>query len=143
MYALVFDKADVPIGRLAVFALLATFAFTVTTLLWDPIRRFGGWLLLPLGQNALTAYSVHVFVVAATTKLTITVFGARQPSALWATALAVAGVAFVWAFVRLEPKAKERLKAVLTAPAAPGRYDSGLKPAASEDKPAPKDMVLT
>ena len=104
LYALAFDKPDLPVGRLAVFALLAVVAFALTTELWTPILRASGWLLLPLGQNALTAYSVHIFVVAVSVKLTDTALSDVSSRELVDTALQILGVGLVWLFVRFEPK---------------------------------------
>jgi hypothetical protein len=102
LHALAFDKPDLPVGRLVVFALLGVVAFTLTTELWTPIVKASGWLLLPLGQNALTAYSVHIFIVAVAVKLTDTVLDV-QPRELVDTALQVIGLGLVWLFVRFEP----------------------------------------
>ena len=59
-----FGKLDLRIGRLLVFAGFFVFAFASVTVAWGPIRRALGWLLLPLGQDALSAYILHLFVVA-------------------------------------------------------------------------------
>ena len=102
LYALGFDKADVPIGRLMAFALFATFTFALLTLAWQPVRSATGWLLLPLGQNALTAYSLHIFLVVLTTALTARFFdGELSPGV--STAIQVAGVLIVWLVVKFEP----------------------------------------
>jgi hypothetical protein len=116
---LVYDKPDVAIGRLAVCVVLGTVAFSLTTLLWQPIRRATAWLLLPLGQNALAAYSLHLFVVALTTKLTLELYGADTPARLYSTALQIAGVLLVWAVVRCEPGLRTRLGAALARPQSP------------------------
>ena len=36
--------------------------FLATAELWPTIRRWLGWLVLPLGQNALFAYALHIFL---------------------------------------------------------------------------------
>jgi hypothetical protein len=110
LYDLAFDKPDVPIGRLVVFVLLATLAFALTTMFWEPVKRLTGWLLLPLGQNALTAYSLHIFLVAITTKLTLDVIRDRWPDEAVSTVLQVTGVMLVWLIVYMEPGVKETLK---------------------------------
>jgi hypothetical protein len=96
LFALAFDKPDLPAGRLVVFAALAVFAFAMTTEFWEPIRRATGWLLLPLGQNALAAYSVHLFVVAATVKLGE---GLGTSSQAANTAIQAGGLMLVWLLV--------------------------------------------
>ena len=105
-----YDKPDVPVGRLVVFALLATVSLTLTTVFWGPVRKFTGWLLLPLGQNALFAYSIHIFIVAVTTKLTLELFGSDTSPVLFNTALQTAGVMVVWLIVVLEPEGRARLR---------------------------------
>jgi hypothetical protein len=113
--SLVYAKPDVPVGRLAVFVLLATFALTVTTLLWQPIQRATGWLLLPLGQNALAAYSVHIFFVAAFAKLTMSAYGDEAVPIAVNTALQTTGIVLVWLVIHLEPDLSKRLKASVVA----------------------------
>jgi hypothetical protein len=98
------DKADVRIGRLLVFAVVAGFASSVVTLGWVPIKRALGWLLLPLGQRSLTAYSVHVFVVAALGWITANLWRRAPQSSLDTTLLQLLGVGVVWAWVRLAPR---------------------------------------
>ncbi|MFN8558352.1 MAG: OpgC domain-containing protein [Dehalococcoidia bacterium] len=61
--ALIFDKAQVRIGRMVVFAGLFVFAYALLTLAWTPIRRTVGWFLLPLGHHALAAYALHIYLV--------------------------------------------------------------------------------
>jgi hypothetical protein len=109
LFTLAFDKPDMPIGRLVVFALLAIFSYALTTLFWSPIRRFTGWLLLPLGQNALTAYAVHIYLVAVTTWITIHMIQNRGPEDVVSTLMQIGGVLFVWLFVRYEPGVREQL----------------------------------
>src|SRR5579884_3630889 len=58
----VFGKADLRAGRLAVFGLVFGVFFLGVTEWWPALRRWVGWLVLPLGQNALFAYSVHVLI---------------------------------------------------------------------------------
>jgi hypothetical protein len=65
--------------------------------------------LLPLGQNALSAYSIHIFIVAFTTKMTLELFGSDTPPVLFNTALQTVGVLVVWLIVVSEPEGKARL----------------------------------
>ncbi len=55
-----FSKPALPFGRLMADVIVFQFAFLAVTLLWKPIKRVMGWFLLPLGQNALYSYTVHV-----------------------------------------------------------------------------------
>jgi hypothetical protein len=103
----VFNKPDLQIGRLIVFFFLAIFAFAMTTVCWEPIRKATGWLLLPLGQNALTAYSIHVFLVAFVVYFRPEVVG--DPTKLVNTLIQLTGVVIVWGMVVLEPAIKGKL----------------------------------
>ena len=58
-----YDKASLGIGRLAAFASVAVLIYAVLTACWLPIERAVGWLLIPLGQASLYAYTVHLFVI--------------------------------------------------------------------------------
>ena len=57
-----FAKGDVRPGRALTSLVVFGFLFSLTTQFWRPIRRGLGWLLVPLGQNALYAYSAHVML---------------------------------------------------------------------------------
>lgn len=59
-----FVKSAVAPGRLVVGLVFFSFAYLLVTLGWKPLRWVLGWLLLPLGQNALYAYTIHVGVIA-------------------------------------------------------------------------------
>jgi enterochelin esterase-like enzyme len=139
LYKLAFDKANLPAGRLLVFALLAAFSFTAMTVFWDPVKRFTGWLLLPLGQNALTAYSVHVFLVAITTKLSLTLLSARSGTSLSSTSIQIAGIAAVWLIVVYEPRVRLALRRGVSPQTAAARV-GGLSPANSIDAIYHEDM---
>ncbi len=62
---ILFDKDDAAIGRLAVLTLVSIASYAVVTYVWRPIALVAGRALLPLGQRALVAYSIHLFIVAA------------------------------------------------------------------------------
>jgi hypothetical protein len=119
-----FGKVDLRIGRLLVFAGFFTFAFALVTHAWAPIRRALGWLLLPLGQDALSAYILHLFVVALAGKVRPLVFGTIQATPLENTIFQIAGIAFIWAAIVLRPIGLTHLHAWLakaTALLAAGR----------------------
>lgn len=59
-----FFKNTLAPGRLIASFIVFQFAFLATTLFWKPIQAALGWLLLPLGQNALYAYTMHVIIIA-------------------------------------------------------------------------------
>lgn len=58
-----FEKSSVGPGRIVAFAIVFQFAYLVVTMFWQPVRAAVGSILLPLGQNALYAYTVHVVVI--------------------------------------------------------------------------------
>jgi enterochelin esterase-like enzyme len=64
LVVLLFGKGDLRPGRLLAFALVFAFGYLLVDRLWRPLHAALGWLLLPLGQHALYAYSVHVVCVA-------------------------------------------------------------------------------
>ena len=123
--AVFFDKADVPAGRLLAFALFGGCAFLLAGLAWRPIQATLGWLLLPLGQNALTAYSLHLFVVLAAWKLSDVV--AVEWSPVLVTAYQLAAVLAVWAIIRGEARWKlhrQQRQAVASAEAGLAQADT-------------------
>jgi len=95
-----FSKSDLRIGRLIVFACLAAFSFSLVTLGWQRVERLTGWLLLPLGQNSLTTYALHVGVVAGLTKLGTIAFGDGGRGIEQNTVLQLTGVFGVWLIVQ-------------------------------------------
>jgi hypothetical protein len=119
-----FGKVDLRIGRLLVFAGFFTFALAFVTLSWVPIRRALGWLLLPLGQDALGAYILHLFVVALAIKVRPLVFGTLPATAAQNTLFQMAAIAFIWTAIRLRPMGLTQLRTWLaraTALLAEGR----------------------
>ena len=61
---LLFDKNDARIGRVIALLGAASFFYAGVTLLWVPLKRRTGWLLMPMGTRSLYAYGVQLFVVA-------------------------------------------------------------------------------
>ncbi|HEX7588151.1 MAG TPA: OpgC domain-containing protein [Anaerolineae bacterium] len=60
-----FNKSAVAPGRLAASFVVFQFAYLAVTLFWKPIWAAFGWLLMPLGQNSLYSYTMHVVVIGA------------------------------------------------------------------------------
>lgn len=58
-----FLKSALAPGRLIASFIIFQFAYLAATLFWKPIWASLGWLLLPLGQNSLYAYTMHVVVI--------------------------------------------------------------------------------
>lgn len=59
----VFSKADVRPGRIVASVVVFAFFYLLVAEAWRPLSRRLGWLLIPLGQNALYAYAAHVALV--------------------------------------------------------------------------------
>lgn len=122
-------KAQVPLARVMMLALLFVFAYAACTVAWRPLARWTGALLLPLGQHALTAYVAHLGVVV--------VLGALLPT--WGAArgagetalIQAAGLLLVWSIVKLEAPTRRRVEAA-RAVLAPGRANAA---------PSPRDLV--
>jgi hypothetical protein len=100
----IFSKSDQQIGRVISFAIVATFAVSLVTNLWQPIRRGLGWLLIPLGQSALLAYGLHLFVIMITTLAGPHLFGTNTFTAAQNTALQAGGILLIWMVVTLRPR---------------------------------------
>ncbi|MEO8289033.1 MAG: OpgC domain-containing protein [Chloroflexota bacterium] len=108
--ARMFEKAGVRPGRLLEFVPFMLFAFALLTTAWKPIKSATGWLLLPLGQSALLAFTLHLFVGVFIVKLrpvleaTFPALGPVENNAAVSTLLQVAGIGFVWMFIVLVGK---------------------------------------
>jgi len=97
----VFSKSDLQIGRLAASAVVCGFAFLVITHFWVPLRAALGWLLLPLGQNALYAYSAHISLALTLPLLAELGHFALPDSTDVNALLQVGGVTLIWLAIRL------------------------------------------
>ena len=87
-------------GRLITAAVTFSFLFLVSTVFWRPVRRLIGWLLLPLGQHALSAYTVHIVVVTLVAVI-LKPFDIVYPGPqLFNAAMQIASVLVVWFVVR-------------------------------------------
>ena len=65
LYYQVFDKRSVAIGRLVATVIVAGFTYALATVVWVPLKRALGWLLLPLGFSSLRAYGTHLLLIVA------------------------------------------------------------------------------
>jgi hypothetical protein len=95
----VFGKNDLRPGRIVALLGVATTIFTLVTIFWAPIRRALGWLLLPLGQRALGAYALHLFIIAAAHSW----IGDPLASGGEHTLIQVVGIVLIWAALPLLP----------------------------------------
>ncbi len=92
-----FDKNDLRIGRLLALAGIGAFAYTFSTLFWVPLKALLGRLLLPVGQHALSAYTVHLFVVAVGASWIADPLRSHEEHAI----VQLIGLAIVWAAVAI------------------------------------------
>jgi hypothetical protein len=104
------SKSDLGIGRLIVFLFLALFAIGLVNVAWKPLNRALGWLLIPLGQNSLAAYILHVGVVIAVTEIGLFAIGRASRTAGQNTLLELTGVFMVWGLVLGLAKLRELRK---------------------------------
>lgn len=97
---LVFGKNDLRPGRLLALLGIATLAYGLVSVAWLPLRRSLGWLLLPLGQRALRAYGLHLFVVA----FSATWIGDPLRPGGDNTAVQIVGIGLIWAILPFLPR---------------------------------------
>jgi len=95
-----FDKPSLGIGRLAAFGSVAVLAYVALTLCWRPIEHALGWLLIPLGQASLYAYTVHLFVIVLAYNVPPYVGSTEPGSELHNTVGQLLLVLLVWAMVK-------------------------------------------
>jgi hypothetical protein len=98
-----FGKADLRLGRLLVFASFFSFALALLTVAWQPLSRALNWLFLPLGQNALPAYTLHLGVLALLGKVGPSIVGTSPTTAWHHTLLQTIGIGCLWAALKLQP----------------------------------------
>ena len=114
-----FDKNDARIGRIVGLMVVAPALYALTTVAWAPLRRVVGWLLLPMGQRALFAYGVQLFVVAFMSSVLFAPVRLDRENALFqATAVLVVWAACVWQPAMLEraKRLAQRLRGPVTSP---------------------------
>jgi hypothetical protein len=110
---LVFGKGDVRPGRVLASVIVFGFLFLLVTLAWRPLVRALGWLLLPLGRNALYAYTAHIVLVVLLAIALLPV-GGLDPTLVWAnTLLQAGGILLIWVLVQrrvFAPRPETRLQ---------------------------------
>ena len=99
---MVFSKLSLRPGRLVTSAVTFSFLFLAATVYWRQAKRWLGWLFLPLGQNALYAYTVHI-LVATVVALALAPLQLPYPGPQWLNGvIQVASVLLIWVFVRYQ-----------------------------------------
>ncbi len=58
-----FNKSTVAPGRILATVIVFQFAYLFCTFFWKPVWAAVGWFFLPLGQNSLYSYTMHVVIV--------------------------------------------------------------------------------
>jgi hypothetical protein len=58
-----FNKSTVAPGRILATFIVFQFAYLLCTFFWKPIWGLIGWFFLPLGQNSLYSYTMHVVII--------------------------------------------------------------------------------
>ncbi|MCC6626354.1 MAG: OpgC domain-containing protein [Chloroflexi bacterium] len=112
--AAIFAKDGLRGGRLLAAAIFFPVLFAIATHLWQPLRAGLGWLLLPLGQRALPAYALHLFVILGAHVWWPRLPGYSLDDAAGNSMLQALAVLLLWALVRL-PDAARSLAPALVA----------------------------
>lgn len=103
----VFTRVTLAPGRIGAAMWVLAGLYALLTLGWAPLQRFIGWLLLPLGQHALTAYVWQAVIAYVVLRLPGYPFPDHDEFVM--TVAHVMVVLIVWTGVQLTVKAKQRL----------------------------------
>jgi len=103
-----FNRGMLGVGRIVVSIWVFAGMYELATLIWVPLKRLIGWLLIPLGQKSLIAYIVQAFLTYAVTRLPGFPFPDHDPTLMGFLHLAaVLAVWFATGFIaRLMPKVR-------------------------------------
>ncbi len=97
-------------GRVFVTLWVCAGLYQLITVLWQPINRLLGWLLIPLGQHALTAFVLQALLTYTTMRLPGWPFPDRDPTLTgWAQ---IGLVPLVWAATRASVYVRQRIPAL-------------------------------
>lgn len=95
-----FLKSAVAPGRLMASLIVFQFAYLAANLFWKPISAVLGWLLLPLGQNALYGYTMHVVGIGAfNIALNLLIGPTTDIAAINTTSLQLMFVLVIWIMI--------------------------------------------
>lgn len=95
-----FTKSSVGIVRIVGLLIVFQFAYLMLTQFWVPICATLGWLLLPLGQNALYCYSFHMVIMTLMSILRLYLPGYFTQSELINSSLQLTMVLMIWWLIR-------------------------------------------
>ncbi|MDO9379226.1 MAG: OpgC domain-containing protein [Nocardioidaceae bacterium] len=96
LYAHLYTRVFLQPGRLVDLVLVVVVSYAVLTAWWVPLERALGWLYVPLGQNSLYVFTVHVFFVLAVANVP----GLVRTSDWQGTVVHTAVIAAIWVMVR-------------------------------------------
>jgi enterochelin esterase-like enzyme len=116
LLVLLFGKGDVRPGRLLASLVVFGFFYLLVTLAWRPLYRTLGWLLMPLGENALYSYAAHIVLV---TLVGVALLPLGPLGRTSNTLLQIAGVLVLWLLIRFRvcyPTPETRLRWSLVPP---------------------------
>jgi enterochelin esterase-like enzyme len=100
LIVLLFGKGDVRPGRILASIVVFGFIFLLVTLFWRPLHRALGWLLMPLGANALFAYTAHIVLLVLLT-VALLPFPSFNRELRWLnTLIQLGGVLVIWALIQ-------------------------------------------
>ncbi|HLH25717.1 MAG TPA: OpgC domain-containing protein [Chloroflexota bacterium] len=100
LLVLVFGKGDVRPGRVVASVIVFGFLFLLTTVAWRPLYRALGWLLLPLGQNALYAYTAHIVIIVLLAIAFLPLGSVDRQVRALNTLLQVVTILLIWVLIR-------------------------------------------
>jgi enterochelin esterase-like enzyme len=117
-----FGKEELRVGRLLAAAVFFPLLFGLASVTWRPLRAGLGWLLIPLGQRALLAYSLHLALALASHVWWPLIPGYDMDSAPVNTLAQLGAVVVLWTLVLWLPRIGQLAATAvgrLAAPAAP------------------------
>lgn len=94
-----FLKSALAPGRLIAGLIVFQFAYLAVTMVWQPIWALFGWVLMPLGQNALYCYTMHVFVISIA-HITFHFLPAVPTMGTLNTSLQLITILLIWAMIQ-------------------------------------------
>jgi hypothetical protein len=92
LLAQLYDKPNVPFGRVVMLGVSFAFLYSLITVIWQPLAFVLSPALLRLGQNSLLSYGIHLFVVAALAWALPTTGHSETQTAL----IQLLGITIVW-----------------------------------------------
>jgi hypothetical protein len=99
------QKNTLGLLRLLDYGVFLVVVYAILSRWWSRFQRVLGWFLVPLGQATLYVFILHIFAVAAASRvIPFGLFGVNEPSSLprlaLATLLHTAELAVLWLMVR-------------------------------------------